>query len=103
MAPKVIALEKRQGPHHMMFQRLMRMVPDRDKSDQKLQRLIAFRLRLDGEDATSIYLLKQIRQMIQCAYRGSFYDFIKDDLKMRECTAEPGSSLDSPPKTPGAA
>jgi len=103
MAPKVIAIEERQGPHHTIFQRLMRMVPDRDKNDKKLQRLIAFRLRQDGEDSTSIYLLKQIRQMIQCAYRGSFYDFIKDDLKTKECTAELDSRLDSPPKAPGAA
>ena len=57
------------------------MVPDRDKNDKKLQRLIAFRLRTDGEAATKVYLINKIRDSIQCGYTGSFYNFLKDDLK----------------------
>jgi hypothetical protein len=64
------------------------MVPDRDKNDKKLQRLIAFRLRTDGEAATREYLINKIRDAIQCGYTGSFYNFLKDDLKLKECDLE---------------
>lgn len=88
MPDKVIAIEELDGPFRMIFQRIMRMVPDRDKDDKKLQRLIAFRLKVDGEDATKVYLIKKIREIIQCAYRGSLYDYLKDDLKQKECKIE---------------
>ena len=67
----------------------MRMVPDRDRDDKKLQRLIAFRLRIDGEAAISEYLLRKIKEAIKCAYTGSMYDYLKDDLMEKECE-EPG-------------
>jgi hypothetical protein len=70
----------------------MRMVPDKDKSDKKLQRLLAFRLKIDGEAATSEYLIRKIREIIQCSYTGTFYDFIKNNALKREC----GSHLTMP-------
>ena len=85
MSDKVIALEETDGAFQMVFQRVMRMVPERDKHDKKLQRLLAFRLKLDGEAALSEYLIRKIREAIQCAYTGSLYDFLKDDLKQKEC------------------
>ena len=88
MPEKIIAIEEIKGPFQMIFQRVMRMVPDRDKDDKKLQRLIAFRLKVDGEDATKIYLINKIREIIQCAYKGSLYDYLKNDLKQRECNFE---------------
>jgi hypothetical protein len=74
------------------------MIPDRDKNDKKLQRLIAFRLKLDGEAAISEYLIKKIRDAIKCAYTGSLYDFLKDDLQQKEC-----GEADITPEPPGAA
>ena len=74
------------------------MIPDRDKNDKKLQRLIAFRLKLDGEAAISEYLIKKIRDAIKCAYTGSLYDFLKDDLQQKEC-----GEADIDPEPPGAA
>ncbi len=62
----------------MLLQNVMRMVPDRDKSDVALQRLIAFRLRIDGESATREFLMRKIRDMIQCAFKGRLYDFVTD-------------------------
>ncbi len=42
MPDNVIAIEKFEGPFKKIFQNVMRMVPDRDKNDENLQRLIDF-------------------------------------------------------------
>ena len=98
MADKIISIEEQTGAFQTAFQRVMRMVPDRDKQDKKLQRLIAFRLKIDGEAAISEYLIKKIREAIKCSFHGSLYDFLKDDLLEKNCV---GEKLDDPP--PGAA
>ena len=72
MSDKVISLDNRPGPFQMIFQRIMRMVPDRDRSDPQLRRLLAFRLSLDGEDATRAYLMRTIRDAIQENYTGRY-------------------------------
>lgn len=95
MTEKVIAIEEEDGPFQIIFQRIMRMVPERDKDDKKLQRLIAFRLKTGGEGPTSEYLIRKIREIIQCGYTGSLYDFLKDDLKEKECGFH-GESPDPP-------
>ena len=79
MSDKLITIEKQVGLHQAFFQRIMRMVPDRDKNDTNLQRLLAFRLRIDGEAALSEYLIHKIKETIQCAYTGRLYglfDFV---------------------------
>ena len=63
MADKIISIEEHEGPFQMVFQRVMRMVPERDQHDKQLQRLIAFRLRIDGEAAISEYLVKKIKEL----------------------------------------
>jgi hypothetical protein len=85
MSDKVISLEESGGAFKIIFERVMRMVPDKDKHDKKLQRLLAFRLKLDGEAVLSEYLIWKIREMIKCSYTGSLYEFLKDDLKLKEC------------------
>ena len=79
MSDKLIAIEEKDGPYKAVFQRVMRMVPDRDKNDKNLQRLLAFRLRVDGEAALREYLIRKIREAIKCAYTGNLYNFLKDD------------------------
>ncbi len=98
MADKIISIEEQSGPFQMTFQRVMRMVPDRDKHDKKLQRLIAFRLKIDGEAAISEYLIKKIKEAIKCSFRGSLYDYLKDDLLEQTCLDD---EVGEPP--PGAA
>ena len=88
MSDKLITLEEQSGPFQAVFQRIMRMVPDRDKNDKNLQRLLAFRLRIDGEAALNEYLIRKIRETIKCAYTGHLYDFLKDDLIEKECSPE---------------
>ena len=98
MTDKIIAIEQQDGPFQMAFQRIMRLVPERDKQDKKLQRLIAFRLRIDGEAKLSEYLVKKIKEAIKCSYSGSMYDYLKDDIIAKECE---GPGTDEPP--PGVA
>ena len=98
MSDKLITLEDQEGPFQMVFKRVMRMVPERDKEDKKLQRLIAFRLRIDGEAATTEYLIRKIKKAIKCAYTSSFYDFLKDDFPLNNSHT---SNQNSDP--PGAA
>ncbi len=77
MGDKIISIESADGPHQLVLKRIWRMVPDRDKDDLELKRLLAFRLRVDGEAVTSEYLMRKIRDMIQCAYKGRLFDFLK--------------------------
>ncbi|MGD9006936.1 MAG: hypothetical protein PVG41_03390 [Desulfobacteraceae bacterium] len=93
---KVISIESEHGPYQMLLQRVLRMVPDRDKHDIELQRLLAFRLRIDGESATREFLMQKIRDMIQCAYPGRLYDFLKDDRASTGCV--PDYSGPEPPE-----
>ena len=97
MSDKLIALEEQDGPFQNVFQRFMRMVPDRDKNDKSLQRLLAFRLRIDGEAALNEYLIRKIRETIKCAYTGSLYDFLKNDLIEKECRPEDDEESELPP------
>lgn len=84
MAKKIIEIEEREGPFQMMFQRVMDWVPKEDQENKNLQRLIAFRLEIDGENATIQYLKDKIQEAKDNSHKGSLYDFLKD-------------SIDSPP------
>jgi len=98
MTDKIISIEDQEGPFQIVFQRIMRMVPDRDKNDKKLQRLLAFRLKMDGEAALSEFLIRKIREVIKCSYTGSLYDFLKNDEREKECGVD-----DEDTEPPGAA
>jgi len=100
MSDKLVTIEDQDGPYQLLFQRIMRMVPDRDKNDKNLQRLLAFRLRIDGEAALSEYLIHKIRETIKCAYTGKLYNFLKDDLIEKTCAKD---EEETDPETPGAA
>ncbi|MCP4746369.1 MAG: hypothetical protein GY874_09555 [Desulfobacteraceae bacterium] len=89
---KVITLEGKDGPYQILLHSVMQIVPDRDKNDIDLQRLIAFRLRTDGESATREYLMRKIRDMIQCAYKGRLFDFVKDSKNSSICGFNDSSS-----------
>jgi hypothetical protein len=101
MSDKIITLEEQGGPFQTVFRRIMRMVPDRDKNDKNLQRLLAFRLKIDGEAVLSEFLIRKIRETIKCAYTGRLYEFLKDDLIEKECRPDAEEAEDDEP--PGAA
>lgn len=89
MNPKLIAIENRSGAFRLVFQRVMRMVPERDKRDKRLQRMLAFRLINDGEAATASYLIRNIRHFVRQPSPKCFYDFLVD-----------GKDKDFPPAPP---
>lgn len=89
MPDNIIQIEDQNGPFKDPFRRVMRMVPEKDRRDVNLQRLIAFRLRLDGESATSDYLGRKLREIIQCGYSGSLYAYLKNDLEEKACKPNP--------------
>ena len=98
MPGDIIHIEEQEGPFLDILKRVLRMVPEKDRSDVNLQRLIAFRLRVDGEVAIREYLLEKIREVIQCAYTGSLYDYLKNDLEEKECRPDKGGpSIPEPP------
>lgn len=90
---KVISIEALGGPLYTMLRNLLRMVPQRDRNDVALQRLLAFRLRIDGEGATREYLIRNIRDMIQCRFNGRLYEFLKNNQTSAAC----GKPSDSDP------
>ncbi len=93
---KIISIESVDGPHQLVLKRIWRMVPDRDKHDLELKRLLAFRVRVDGEAATSEYLMRKVRDMIQCSFNGRLYDFLKDDTMAGGC--QPSAGAPEPPE-----
>lgn len=95
MVDKIISIESAEGPHQLVLKRIWRMVPDRDKDDLDLKRLLAFRVRVDGEAVTSEYLMRKIRDMIQCAYNGRLFDFLRDDRADGGCRS-PAPVTDPP-------
>ena len=99
MSEKIISLEKREGPFQTVFQRVLRMVPERDKADENLQRLLAFRLQVDGEARTMEYLMRHIRDYIQCAYTESLYTFLTTEKGLDEKACPAGEWDTTPPDT----
>lgn len=87
---KVVSIENMGGFNEELLKNIMRMVPEKDRHDMALQRLLSFRLRIDGEGNTREYVMRKIRDMIQCRYNGRLYDYLKDDEVSRTCN-EPGT------------
>ena len=85
MPSNIIFPEGIEGPLHDAFIRLMTLIPDEQRTENKLQRLIAFRLKLDGEDLTRAYILEKIEHAAECQYAGNLYDFMKDDKIEMSC------------------
>ena len=88
MNADIINIEDRDDALHAILERVMLLVPEKDKQDLNLQRIIAFRLKLDGEPETRAYLVKKIEEIIQCAYTGSLYEFLKDDIQEKKCVSK---------------
>jgi hypothetical protein len=100
MNHKIIMLENCRGAALFALRRVMRMVPDRDKDDKRLQRLLVFRLRHDGEAATCEYLMRHIQRYIRQPEPRRFYDFLVQDQGHRPVG---GESKGPDPDPPGAA
>lgn len=100
MKRNLITVESRRGAVMLILQRVMRMVPDRDKGDKRLQRLLAFRLQHDGEAATCEYLVRHIQRYIRHSANSRFYDFL---VQAQESDPAPNDWNGRGPEPPGAA
>lgn len=76
MHAKIIAIEERSGPHREMLERLLRMVPDKDRDDKNLLRLLAFRVQSQGESATAEFIMQAMREKIRGGFAGGLYAFL---------------------------
>jgi hypothetical protein len=100
MNRKIITIESRRGATSYVLRRIMRMVPDRDKDDKRLQRLLVFRLQHDGEAATCEYLMRYIRRYVRQPEPYRFYDFL---IQGQDPDRVPNRRKDLDPDPPGAA
>jgi hypothetical protein len=100
MNHKVIPVETSRSIPQFVLQRVLRMVPDRDKNDRRLRRLLAFRVEHDGEAATCEYLMRHIRNYIRRPGPRSFYDFL---IQPHGSDPEFGENDGRDPDPPGAA
>jgi hypothetical protein len=97
MNHNIIELENRRGAAMFVLRRVMRMVPDRDKDDKRLQRLLVFRLWHDGEAATCDYLMRHIRRYIRQPEPRRFYDFlVQDHIRQAAASESEGPNTDPP-------
>ena len=97
---KVISVESSRGIPQFALHRVIRMVPDRDKGDKRLVRLLAFRLQHDGEAATCEYLMRYIRKYIRRPEPRAFYDFL---VRAQSADAAATRNAEVDPDPPGAA
>jgi hypothetical protein len=97
MNQKIIFPEDMTGEESQAFQRLMALVPDSDRADIKLKRFLAFRMRIDGEEAARVYLLKGIEHARVSVFDGTLYEY----LVAQEATLPGGAGNVSPPDESG--
>ena len=80
MPYNVIDLSKLKGPFQDALKRIMEMIPSDQREDVKLTKLIAFRLKLDGEKKTAYYLKGKVQAAMRSNYKGRLFDFLIDDV-----------------------
>ena len=82
MTSKVIFPEDMFGEGSRSFERLMELVPPKDRPDIKLQRFLVFRMKIDGEVATRAFLLEGIANARESAFDGTLYEYLVDHEAM---------------------
>jgi hypothetical protein len=97
MTQKVIFPENMFGEGSRSFQRLMELVPAKDRADIKLKRFLVFRMKIDGEEATRTFLLNGIEHARESAFNGTLYDYLVD----HEAILSRGGMDSLPPDEPG--
>jgi len=86
---KIIAIEERSGPRREMLDRLLRIVPDKDRDDKNLLRLLAFRLQGSGEGATAEFVMQAMRDKIRAGFTGSLYAFLMANARQASPASMP--------------
>ncbi|MGD9210508.1 MAG: hypothetical protein PVI90_07010 [Desulfobacteraceae bacterium] len=87
MTDNIISIENHFSEQATDLKKLLKLVSPSQRNDTELQRLILFRLKLDGFDRTRAYLVDKTRAADKCGFNGRLYDYLKDDKI--ESTCEP--------------
>ncbi len=97
MDDNIIEIKSIADGSEKVIDELLKMPPDGQRDDERLQRLVAFRLNLDGEGPTREYLYRKMQHLSVCGYTGDLYDFLKDARQEETC----GLEMPGPPDTVG--
>ncbi len=85
MEDKIIRVETQATIDQEALGRLLRLVSERQRNDERLIRFLAFRLKIDGFDATKRFLSQKMNAIERCRLHGDLYDFLKDDEESGAC------------------
>ena len=85
MEEKIIRVEKQATVDQQALHQLLMRVPPRHREDERLVRFLAFRLKVDGFEATKTFLARKVIEAERCTFRGLLYDFLKDDEARSTC------------------
>ncbi len=88
MDNKVIEIKSSSDGSNKVVDELLKMLPENQRGDERLKRLIAFRLKLDGEGPTRDYLYRKMKHITACGFTGDLYDFLKDASQEEACGLE---------------
>ena len=85
MEDKIIRVETRAAVDQESLARLLQLVYERQRVDERLIRFLAFRLKIDGFRTTKKFLSRKLIDVERCRFRGYLYDFLKDDEEGKAC------------------
>ena len=85
MEDNIIRVETQATVDPEALARLLRMVSERQRDDERLIRFLAFRLKIDGFSTTKKFLSRKLIEVERCRFRGYLYDFLKDDEERKTC------------------
>jgi len=89
MHAKIIAIEESSGPRRQMLERIVRMVPDKDRGDKNLLRLLAFRVQSQGESATAEFIMQAMREKIRRGFNGGLFAFLMANARQPNPSSTP--------------
>ncbi len=85
MEDQIIRVETRATVEPDALARLLQLVSERQRDDERLIRFLAFRLKIDGFKTTQKFLSRKLIEVERCRFRGYLYDFLKDDEERKTC------------------
>lgn len=88
MTDNLISINESLSDHADDLKKLMKLVDPSQREDKDLASLLLIRLQLDGLNQTRDYLVQKTRAADMCNFKGSLYDYLKNDVEERTCQSE---------------
>lgn len=85
MSDNIISLEDHPGTNPKDLKKLLLLISPDQRDDVELQRLMLFRMKLDGFDRTRSYLVEKLRDAEACGFKGRLFDYLKNDTEEKAC------------------